>query len=102
MRSTLPMEIPEFREIVEAFVSGLGETLTKLRHSQTRMDYQEIRELAHRLKRTGGTVGFSDFTEPSAKLQIAAEGHDDETIETMITELEEIASCLELTETVSV
>lgn len=101
VRSTLPMEIPEFREIVEAFVSGLGETLTKLRHSQTRMDYQEIRELAHRLKGTGGTVGFSDFTEPSAKLQIAAEGHDDETIETMITELEEIASCLELTKAVS-
>ena len=101
VRSTLPMEIPEFREIVEAFVSGLGETLTRLRHSQTGMDYQEIRELAHRLKGTGGTVGFADFTEPSAKLQVAAEAHDDDTMEVMITQLEEIASRLELTEMVS-
>ena len=94
------MEIPEFREIVEAFVDGLGKTLAKLRHSQSCMDYQEIRELAHRLKGTGGTVGFSDFTEPSANLQIAAEAQDDDTIEAMITQLEEVASCLELAETV--
>ena len=100
LRSTLPMEIPEFREIVEAFVHGVGETLAKLRHCQICMDYQEIRELAHRLKGTGGTVGFSDFTEPSRKLQIAAEAQDDEMIEAMIEELEEIASCLELTETI--
>ena len=94
------MEIPEFREIVEAFVDGLGKILAKLRHSQSCMDYQEIRELAHRLKGTGGTVGFSDFTEPSANLQIAAEAQDDDTIEAMITQLEEVASCLELAETV--
>ena len=100
VRSTLPMEIPEFREIVEAFVDGLGKTLAKLRHSQSCMDYQEIRELAHRLKGTGGTVGFSDFTEPSANLQIAAEAQDDDTIEAMITQLEEVASSLELAETV--
>ena len=100
VRSTLPMEIPEFREIVESFVSGLGETLSRLRHSQSSMDYQEIRELAHRLKGTGGTVGFSDFTEPSARLQIAAETHDDDTIKAMITQLEEVASCLELADTV--
>ena len=65
------------------------------------MDYQEIRELAHRLKGTGGTVGFADFTEPSAKLQVAAEAHADDTMEVMITQLEEIASRLELTEMVS-
>ncbi len=101
VRSTLPMEIPEFREIVEAFVFGLGKTLKQLRHAQSCMDYQEIRELAHRLKGTGGTVGFADFTEPSAELQIAAENHDDETIDAMITRLEDVASCLELVETAS-
>ncbi|MEJ7594551.1 MAG: Hpt domain-containing protein, partial [Planctomycetaceae bacterium] len=98
LRSTLPMEVPEFREIVAAFANGLRETLARLRHSQTCMDYQEIRELAHRLKGTGGTVGFADFTEPSGRLQNAAEIHDDDTIEAMISELEQIASRLEITE----
>ena len=76
VRSTLPMEIPEFRDIVEAFVCGVGTTLAQMRHSQICMDYQEIRELSHRLKGTGGTVGFSDFTEPARKLQIAAEARE--------------------------
>jgi signal transduction histidine kinase/CheY-like chemotaxis protein len=100
LRSTLPMEIPEFREIVEAFINGLGESLARMRHSQICMDYQQMRELAHRLKGTGGTVGFSDFTEPSRRLQIAAESHDDETIEAMISELEEIATRIEVMEPV--
>ena len=101
LRSSLPMEIPEFREIVATFISELGEMLARMRHSLVCLDYQEIRELAHRLKGTGGTVGFREFTEPSHKLQIAAESHDDDTIEAMISELEELASRLELAEVVT-
>jgi HPt (histidine-containing phosphotransfer) domain-containing protein len=92
------MEVPEFREIVEVFTNGLHETLATMRHSQTSMDYHAIGELAHRLKGTGGTVGFADFTEPSGKLQRAAEIHDDDTIEAMLSALEEIASRLEIIE----
>ena len=95
LRSMLPQGIPEFQEIVEVFVNGIGETLAKLRHAQLIMDYQEVREIAHRLKGTGGTVGFPDFTEPSCRLQTAAETHDDHTIEVMISQLEEVASRLE-------
>ena len=60
------------------------------------MDYEEVREIAHRLKGTGGTVGFADFTEPSRKLQLAAEERDDATIDAMLLELEEISSRIAL------
>ena len=96
IHSTLPIEIAEFREIVETFVNGLSETIGAMRSAQQRMDYQEIREVAHRLKGTGGTVGFADFTEPSRKLQLAAEERDDSTIEAMLTELESLAERVEL------
>ncbi len=96
MYSTLPMEIPEFREIVESFVSIIEETVCSMRVAQKNMDYQEIREIAHRLKGTGGTVGFNAFTEPSRKLQIAAEERDDDTIEAMLCELEDISSRVEM------
>ena len=98
LRSTLPMEIPEFRQIVTVFVNGFGETLANLRRAQLHMDYQEIREMAHRLRGTGGTVGFPDFTAPSNTLQSAAEAHDDATIEATVSLLEEIASRLEIDE----
>jgi CheY-like chemotaxis protein len=94
--STLPLDIPEFREIVESFVGCMDDTMKSLREAQARMDYQEVREIAHRLKGTGGTVGFAAFTEPSRKLQFAAEERDDETIEAMLVELEDISSRIEL------
>jgi PAS domain S-box-containing protein len=94
--STLPLDIPEFREIVESFVGCMDDTMQSLRAAQARMDYQEVREIAHRLKGTGGTVGFAAFTEPSRKLQLAAEERDDATIEAMLLELEEISSRIEL------
>jgi PAS domain S-box-containing protein len=94
--STLPLDIPEFREIVESFVGCMDDTMHSLRAAQARMDYQEVREIAHRLKGTGGTVGFAAFTEPSRKLQIAAEERDDTTIDAMLLELEEISSQIEL------
>ena len=94
--STLPLDIPEFREIVESFVGCMDDTMKSLREAQARMDYQEVREIAHRLKGTGGTVGFAAYTEPSRKLQFAAEERDDETIEAMLVELEDISSRIEM------
>ena len=96
IHSTLPMEIPEFRQIVEQFVGNIQSTMTGLRTAQAKMDYLEVREVAHRIKGTGGTVGFSDFTEPARRLQLAAEERDDESIEAMLCELEEISSAIEL------
>lgn len=94
--SSLPMRIPEFCEIVESFVGNIPQTLHGLREAQRDMNYQEIREVAHRLKGTGGTVGFPVFTEPSEQLQLAAEQRDDSTIETMLCQLEEISSRIEM------
>lgn len=95
MQSTLPLAVPEFRDVVESFVSSIDGTMRELRTAHQKRNYQEIREVAHRLKGTGGTVGFGAFTEPSHKLQMAAEARDDETIAAMLTELEEISACLE-------
>jgi CheY-like chemotaxis protein len=96
IHSTLPLDIPEFREIVDSFVGCIDDTMLSLRAAQVRMDYQEVREIAHRLKGTGGTVGFAAFTEPSHKLQLAAEERDDATVDAMLLELEEISSRIEL------
>ena len=96
IHSTLPLDIPEFREIVESFVGAMDDTLSGLRSAQARMDYQEIREVAHRLKGTGGTVGFNAFTEPSRKLQLAGEERNEEKIEAMLVELEKICQRIEM------
>ncbi len=101
LRSSLPTEIPEFREIVASFAGSIAETISTLRACQLDMNYLQLREIAHRLKGTGGTVGFPDFTEPSCKLQHAAEQRDDAMIDELLTELEDIASRIEMPDDVA-
>ncbi len=96
IHSMLPLDIPEFREIVESFVDTIDDTMRSLRAAQRTKDYSQVREIAHRLKGTGGTVGFADFTEPSRRLQHAAEERDDVTIEAMLCELEDISARIEV------
>jgi HPt (histidine-containing phosphotransfer) domain-containing protein len=88
----LPMDIPEFQEIVGSFVNSIADTMQSLEVARKNGNYSEIREIAHRLKGTGGTVGFPDFTEPSRKLQHAAEHSDEAMIDAMLKELADISS----------
>jgi CheY-like chemotaxis protein len=94
IRCTLPVEIEEFREIVEQFVVGLPPLLSAMRFAWDDGNYVTLRELAHKLKGTGGTVGFSAFTRPAQSLQQAAEHSDDQAIISLLSELEDIAGAV--------
>jgi PAS domain S-box-containing protein len=94
IRCTLPVEIEEFREIVEQFVVGLPPLLSAMRSAWDDGNYVTLRELAHKLKGTGGTVGFSAFTRPAQSLQHAAKHSDDQTIIGLLSELEDIAGAV--------
>ena len=92
IHSTLPLEIPEFREIVTEFVHGLPAAMDSLKAAWNEGDFHTLKELAHKLKGTGGTVGFAQFTNPSMMLQQKAEQHDSSGIDELLDELEGIAS----------
>lgn len=96
LKSTLPVEIPEFRAIVEQFADGLPRLLGEMRSAWDSRNFSELRELAHKLKGTGGTVGFPDFTEPSERLQSLAECSTEEGIDPVLQELEELATRVEV------
>ena len=96
--STLPWEVPEFREIIEQFISSLDFMLPAMEAAMHDSDFSTLRELAHRLKGTGGTVGFPAFTEPSRLLQIAAETGQTDLIPDLIEELRQIAASIVLPE----
>ncbi len=89
--STLPTEVPEFRDIVVDFARGLPEMLTQMRQALQRSDFAELRALAHKLKGTGGTVGFADFTDPAQRLQQHADDEENAGVESVLSELEALA-----------
>ena len=88
--SRLPMEKPQFREIVERFIGRLDEQLTSMQAAWDCRDFDELAGLAHWLKGTGGSVGFDEFGDPSARLEIAAKDQLADDIEASILELREL------------
>ncbi|MBL8815465.1 MAG: response regulator [Planctomyces sp.] len=92
--SSLPMEVPEFREIVQQFVDGVPEFVRTIDSAWDERDLHTIRELAHRLKGTGGTVGFPQFTEPAMRLQEAAEQERTQEIPALLRQIREISDAV--------
>ena len=71
--SSLPVDDPEFQEIVNGFVIRLHERVQEMRSAFENGDMAELAELAHWLKGAGGSLGFDVFTSPAAALQASAE-----------------------------
>ena len=76
--SDLPMDQPEFREIVADFLPQLDMKLDEMESAISTGRLTELAALAHWLKGAGGTVGFQDFYSPSAELEAGARSSDRE------------------------
>ena len=74
--STLPMDDPEFREIVVRFVSRLEEQIAAMRTALASKDAHEMAHLAHWLKGAGGTVGFSILSELGKEMETNVKARD--------------------------
>lgn len=94
--STLPTEIPEFLDIVKQFVAGLPAIFEGIDQAVESSDYETLRQLAHKLKGTGGTVGFCDFTDPAHSLEQLADSKTLDGTAELIAELREIAAAIRI------
>jgi len=72
IRSSLPLNNEKFVKLVEQFLRRLEEQLSLLGRCVNDQDFKQVSELAHWLKGSAGSVGFLEFTEPSAELEKAA------------------------------
>jgi signal transduction histidine kinase/DNA-binding NarL/FixJ family response regulator len=66
---SLPMDDPEFREIIEEFMRRLDAKMVELREASGDGDLKLVAEIAHWLKGSGGTAGFNALTAPAATLE---------------------------------
>ncbi len=72
VESSLPLDDPELREIVEDFVPHLGGKIVEMEAKYAANEFSDLADTAHWLKGAGGTVGFNDFYEPACQLEKAA------------------------------
>jgi two-component system, sensor histidine kinase len=70
--STLPLDDPDFREIVEDFIGFLGRQLDVMKKACGEGDLSTVIEAAHALKGTAGGAGFDALTRPAKELEALA------------------------------
>jgi signal transduction histidine kinase/HPt (histidine-containing phosphotransfer) domain-containing protein/ActR/RegA family two-component response regulator len=94
--STLPMDHPEFRRIVEEFVPRLNDQLDSMDRCNDENEFGELASLAHWLKGAGGTIGFSEFNAPAAELEQAAKTQDHDGVKIKLSELRSLADRIQV------
>jgi signal transduction histidine kinase/CheY-like chemotaxis protein/HPt (histidine-containing phosphotransfer) domain-containing protein len=69
---------PRLRKTILAFVRKLEKQVEKMEQDWKQGDMENLAELAHWLKGSGGTVGYDDFTVPAAELEKFARAGQEE------------------------
>jgi len=67
--SSLPADDPEFAEIILEFIERFSDKLEEIDTAWNNGQLEELANLAHWLKGSGGTAGFAQCTEPAARLE---------------------------------
>ena len=87
---------PRYRPIVEKFVIRLDEQLAAMEAAWNKRDFEELGELAHWLKGSGGTVGLDAFSEPAKELERRARAANEDQVEPLLRGLRQLAGRIEL------
>ncbi|MCA9015167.1 MAG: response regulator [Planctomycetaceae bacterium] len=92
--SDLPTEIPQIFVIVEDFIQRLSGKIQEMQAALELKDWSRLADLAHWLKGTGGTAGFSCLTESALQLELVAKRNEQEPAAALLVELTKLAQRL--------
>ncbi len=90
---------PRFRPLVEKFVVRLPAQLDSIEHALQHGDFKQVKDIAHWLKGTAGTVGLHDFTVPATELEEMANSGDHDGTVDRLGFIRELHNRIELTDT---
>ena len=96
--SRLPQDNPRIQQIIQKFVTRLLLQLDAMDLAWERNEFDELANLAHWLKGSGGTVGFDAFTEPAKRLEQCAKAHDGQQSRAAIDQLRHLSQCIVIPE----
>ena len=90
----LPLDDDVFREIVLEFSDKLRVQVDRMKLAYAAEEWNELVELGHWLKGSGGTAGYEQFTIPSGRLERLASQHSHSKIEAVLNEIDELAKAV--------
>lgn len=94
LKSALPIEDPEFAEIVSEFIDQYSLKMASMLKAADRHDFRQLRQLGHWLKGAGGMAGFPILNEAGKRLEESALANDLEAVKQILELLGSISSRL--------
>ena len=89
--STLPMDDPDYREIVVDFLQRLDGKLSDMDDAIDRQQWDELASLAHWLRGTSGSLGLPQFSTPTLAMERFAESADPQATRLIMQDIHAIA-----------
>jgi CheY-like chemotaxis protein len=86
--------MPQFQKIIEKFIKKLKGELEKADSAWQSGNAKEVALIAHWLKGSAGTVGFDEFTEPAAQLEMLAKKEQMEAAGRMLARLKRLSEAI--------
>ncbi len=90
----LPLDDEIFLEIVQEFSVKLTRQVERMKLAYAAEEWNELVELAHWLKGSGGTAGYEQFTIPSSRLERMANQRCYDRIGAVLDEIDELAKAV--------
>ncbi|MFN0039292.1 MAG: ATP-binding protein [Burkholderiales bacterium] len=87
-------DMPRLHATIRSFVQRLGGQLDAMESAHAAGRLQELADLAHWLKGSGGTVGFDMLTEPATRLEELARSGTAENVAPLLVTLRDLAARL--------
>lgn len=97
--SDLLRQNPKLVPMAEKFVAKLEGKLQEMHQLNASGDYQTLADMGHWLKGSAGTLGFTQFTEPSADLEIACKNGQAEDVVLNLSLIDDLYRRIALPET---
>ncbi|QEF97023.1 Autoinducer 2 sensor kinase/phosphatase LuxQ [Stieleria maiorica] len=91
IHSALPMDDPEFREIVVDFLQRLDDKLSEMDQAIDQHRWDDVASLAHWLRGTSGSLGLPQFNTPTLAMERFAELGDEGTTRLVMQDIHSIA-----------
>jgi signal transduction histidine kinase/DNA-binding response OmpR family regulator len=92
--STLPVDDREFCEIIGEFIDRARQQAERLHEAVDAENWNEVADIAHWLKGSGGTAGFEGFTAPAGRLERLARNRQLDEIPALLDKIESMISRL--------
>ncbi len=89
---------PKYHSLLVRFSESLTQQIDKMERAMELQDLSDLKDLAHWLKGSAGTMGYDDFTKPATRLEKSIQSGEKQKMDDILKEIRTMAAAIEIPE----